>query len=203
MGVMLTVAILLVVQAAGPEMVPDPTWVPKPGDEANLFDKDGESVYVTKDMFAFEKMIKSIRARDTDGLKELAGQGRLVLVPSKTPMLVLKRHTNQFLADGVHALEIRVREGEYRGQTGWMMEMQAARLIPKPPPPPTPASKKATEKAPDPEARAAALFDIARALEASDKGAVALTYYRRIVGEYPETAAAKKAIARISALEKP
>ena len=54
-----------------------------------------------------------------------------------------------------------------------------------------------------PDARAASLLRIGQNLEKSGKAEAALTNYRRIVKEYPDTPAAKTAKKRIEALERP
>jgi YHS domain-containing protein len=59
---------------------------------------------------------------------------------------------------------------------------------------------KADEGAGKDEARAASLLRLGQNLEKSGKPAAALPYYRRIVKEYPATAAARTAAARVKAL---
>jgi hypothetical protein len=56
--------------------------------------------------------------------------------------------------------------------------------------------------APKPATRAAALLRLGRNLEKSGKTKAALSYFRRVVKDYPDTPAAKTAAARIKSLEK-
>jgi YHS domain-containing protein len=70
---------------------------------------------------------------------------------------------------------------------------------------PRASSKKDGEKSPAAKAasRAASLLKLGQNLDKSGKTTAALSYYRRVVKEYPETPAAKTAAARIKALDKP
>jgi hypothetical protein len=95
--------------------------MPEPGKLMTLFGNVDE-VPVCKDVFAFESFIKSLRARDGDGLDELRRRGVVKDVPLGTDILVIERHTNPFLAKGTHAVEGRVQGGPMDGKVVWVQE---------------------------------------------------------------------------------
>lgn len=198
-----------------PELVPDPDWVARPGDKATLYDDGDGRVFIARDMFAFQDLVKGLKAKDTDGLRELMDKGKVAFEVSGTPILVIERHENQFIAGGVLALEVRLLDGANKGRVCWIYRASAARLIEKKPDPAIEKSRqvqaeaaarreaKEAEKARAnaPAARAASLLNIARNLEKSGKPKPALENYRKIVKEFGDTPSAKEAAGRVRALE--
>jgi hypothetical protein len=50
----------------------------------------------------------------------------LVFVRLLSLGLILERHTNQFLAGGTHAAEVRIKSGPLKDRTGWVLEEDTA-----------------------------------------------------------------------------
>ena len=208
------------------EMMVDEKWIPKPGDQAVLHREEQPSVSVMSDMFAFEEYVKYSKAGDSDGIQQMLEKGRLVKVANGTPILVVKRHINQFLAEGTHAIELRILDGEFKGRKVWVYEAFVNRMIPKPYEQ-TQAYKQEQEAreaeerkareaakayAESPEgiaadAKAAAtaksksLMQLAKNYEKNRNAKAALDAYRKIVAEYPDSEAAKEARGRVKAIE--
>src|SRR4051812_27979267 len=83
-----------------PARVVDKDWEPKPGDKAELYDPKGNVIFVAVDMFAYEAYMKSLKAKDVQGMMELGNKRRLGEIPSGTPVLVIERHNNRFIGGG-------------------------------------------------------------------------------------------------------
>jgi hypothetical protein len=88
-----------------------------PGNHAILFREDGSTVPIAKNMSSFEAMIKAGSAGDNVGMRELFKAKRIAAVDVFTPVLVIERHANPFLAKGVRAIEGRTLSGPYKDQS--------------------------------------------------------------------------------------
>jgi hypothetical protein len=108
--------------------VPDPEIIPSPGLEMLLVSPKNLKVPVTKNVFDFTAMVKAFRAEDDEGISELEKRKRMTWVDSFTRILVIERHTNPFLANGVHAVEARILDGPYKDQSCWATESYTAKL---------------------------------------------------------------------------
>jgi hypothetical protein len=199
-------------KAAAP-MVPDPDWEPAPGDEAVVF-MPGSATYGAVDYFAFDAFAQALKAKDTAGVRELLGRGRLAEFPHMTPVLVIERHPGG-LTRGVASVEVRVREGENRDRKVWMLESALTRLVPARPPggrPPGPSfnprsvpgsqlprgkvkpvPKSAPPKPVPPEARAAAEVQAGKNLRFQGNREAAAERFRGAIKLAPGSPAAKEA----------
>lgn len=139
-GLLLSLAVTGVVFAqnsnpsAGPptkvaDLVPDPTWIPKAGDQAFLYTADGSGSYAAKDMFAYLALIKALKAKDQVGADELIAKKRVAIVPRLTRLLVIERNTNPYSTGEINALEVRFQDGPYKDQAAWVLESEAEKLI--------------------------------------------------------------------------
>lgn len=181
------------------DLVVDLSWVPAPGDRAFAYSPDGSDRFAMADMFAFQDYVKAVKAGDTAGLKDLAEKGRLVLLKSKTPILVVERHTNPYLAGGVHAIELRILDGDYKDKKAWIYEGDVCRLFERPRAVvvPRPVSK---PKPIDPAVKAANSLHAGENLERRGKVDEALKVYRELAREYPGTPSAATAAGYIKAI---
>ena len=106
----------------------DEKAVPEPGMKMLVSLKGQRTIPIAKDLFAFEAMIKAGNAKDGIGIQELAKSRRIVGIDSLTPILVIERHTNPILAEGVHAVEGRILGGPHKDQSCWVEESCVIKL---------------------------------------------------------------------------
>jgi hypothetical protein len=128
------------------DIVVDDKAVPDAGMKMLVFLKGKTTIPIAKDLFAFEAMIKAGNANDDVGIKELALARRIVGIDIFTPILVIERHTNPFLAQGVHAVEARILGGPYKEQACWVEESCVIKLALKVVPREAPTKKRAGAK---------------------------------------------------------
>jgi hypothetical protein len=111
------------------EIETDPQAVPEPGMRMLLKGRTIKTILVAKDLFSFQAMIKAANAGDVVGVQGLAKAKRIATVEDLTPILVLERHTNPLLAQGVNAVEARILAGPYKDQSCWVQEEFTAKLV--------------------------------------------------------------------------
>ena len=151
---------------------------------------DGSHVPIAADFFAYNEMMKLMRAKDREGLDQLVESGRVSLAESGTPVLVIeaKDHVDP------RAAEVRLKSGPNSGKAVWVPTYYVTRLVPRPRPAPA-------APAPDPaEVRAVRLLGIAHDLEPINR-AEARRFYRLVVAEHRESPRAADALDRLTALE--
>jgi hypothetical protein len=200
------------------EMVPDPNWYPRPGEQAAIW---GEDAPAAPNYLGYRNWQKFTEANDVSGLNDLYARKAVVKIPQGTPVLILKKYSPAptvtyagdaaSLGDAVirdalaerpnryrYPIEVRILDGEFRDQVRFVPEVDVARLRPV-----ARARAKAPRPAPkpvDPAARAATALRSAQSLERAGKIPGALTLYRQIVRDYPGTPQAGEAAGRIKAL---
>lgn len=128
---------------APPELVPDPQYKPSSGDKAILYDMNGRkgNCWLATNIIWFDEMAKAGRAGDTVGIQELMQDGRMELVPTGTPVLVLEYHDYSVLGKA-SACEVRILDGEFRDKAFWCFGSEVVQLIPKPKPTPPPLPRR-------------------------------------------------------------
>jgi hypothetical protein len=177
-----------------PEMMPDPTWRPVPGDKVTTYLGESPNVSAVTSRADFHRMAKAFTANDQIGLLEMSKEGSMVMIPTRLRILILQTD----IINDWHGLEVRIMEGDHRGKVYWVFQSSVARLIEKPPPyvqPPKPIPKPV-----EPATRAAALLQAAKNLEKAGNPKAAHDNYRRIVKDFPDTPSAKAASARLKEL---
>jgi hypothetical protein len=110
-------------------VLPDTEAIPAPGAEMILYN-DGDrkpKVPITTGLFEFADMAKACKAGDARGIKELEEKKKLLWVEGLTSILVIERHDNPFIANGVHAVEARLLDGPYKGKVFWIGEQYTAK----------------------------------------------------------------------------
>jgi hypothetical protein len=179
-------------------LMPDPTWVARPGDKVSIYVPDSPNAPAAFTRSDYDKMAKAFGANDQIGLVEWIEKKSMVLLPTKLQVLILQVEPT----DDLPILEIRVMEGEHLGKKFWMFRWAVARLIEKPsdpePKPATPA--KAAAKPVDRATRAATLLQSAKNLEKSGKPKPAIEGYQRIAKDFPDTPSARAAFVRLKEL---
>jgi hypothetical protein len=118
------------------DMVPDPTYRPKPGDRALLYAiEDGnplERLPLLKDVTALDIYARSTQAKDGERLLELQEQGWLQWAAPGTRVSVVEMQDRNHT--GAHmATEVRVIDDTHKGQTFWTRSDYIARLVRKAP----------------------------------------------------------------------
>lgn len=224
------------VVAPSPELVPDPNYTPKVGDEAHVYSKylypKGEragqhlDVSVCSDYSAYVQYEKALSAHDSEGYQEQREQGKLAYTRTGTRVRVLEFHKfpyneENFISD---ACEVRILDGSLKGKKVWTLASKVVRLISKeslaanrgdfqseaPPEkanasaaePKLPASSQTKGKAVERAIRAATMLRSAENLEKLGKKSGAITFYRLIVKDYPDSPQSKIAADRIKSLSK-
>jgi len=193
------------------ERVPDKDWVPKVGDEVELYN-EGHGVPIATNYLFYSELIKLLKAKDVDGLEKMRESGEGGLIDDGARIRILEIHDNEFLASH-KVIEARLLDGPNKGNKIYVGEMFVARMIERPVPTPEEVeaerkAKEAERKAEEMEARARhdkpridALFRQGQSLERKRSFKAALIAYRKIVKEYPGTTAAKAASERIAKVE--
>lgn len=201
-------------------MVPDPNWDAKAGDEAEVFGGDAPA---SPNYLAYRNWQKFAEARDTVGTNDLYARKAVVKLPKGTKVLIVKRYRPesrsftysqsidsaassaiQQALDGppkkeLYPVEVRVLDGELKGQIRFIPEDSVASLIEAPRPKPTKPAY--TPKEADPAKVAATMLRSAQSLERAKKIPGALNIYRDVVKNHPKTPEAKVAAERIKAIE--
>lgn len=208
-----------------PPAIPDPDWIPKEGDKAEIVVPDTPACV---DRGAFQDLAKFLKAGDRVGVDRLLGAKDVVKVPRGVSVLILRRFRpersttvgrsyspaeyaqllqNKALApqdETNYPLEVRILDGDLGGSVRFVPEACVARMIPIP----TQARKPrkivrppAPTKPADPAAKAETALGMARGLEKAKKPAAALKYYRQVLKDYPGSPQAKTAQERIKTLE--
>jgi hypothetical protein len=201
-------------------MVPDRNWIPAPGDHAEIYGGDAPAAPTPGD---FRLWFKYADANDVAGKNGLYARKAVVNLTLGTKVLVVKRlrpePTITYIGDatdlgraairessggrnlpkaGEFPLEVRVLDGEYKGQIRFVPEESVAKLVP------APAVKAARPayfpKAADPAKVAATMLKSAQNLERAKKIPGALSIYRDVAKNHPGTPEAKVAAERIEAL---
>lgn len=111
------------------DLVPDPGWEPAVGDRVVVYTGETGGAYAATNMFTFQALVKSLRAKDTVGVEELIEKKQVGIVPPNTKIIVRGITSNPYIADGVEALEVRFQDGPYRDQAAWILRSQAAKLV--------------------------------------------------------------------------
>lgn len=203
--------------AKPPELVPDPTWIPKPGDQASVYAAEGSGAYAAKDMFAYTALAKAAKANDDVGIDDLVEKKRVVVVPHLTRLLVIERHTNPYTTGEIKAVEARFQDGPLKGQTAWVPEQNVERLITAAEleainraqgrasgrgtaTDMTPKRKRKTFKADRPANQASNAFQAARKFDSEKKTKEAVDAYKAVVRDFPNSPEARMSAARIKIL---
>jgi hypothetical protein len=225
---MLRVALAVLIVVAGdepkPEMVPDASWVARPGDRVVAHRLDAMSGAAQPN---FDSLMKFSDAGDQVGMKSLVDRKIAAPIEPGTPVLVLsvtglptyRGSTSsstlayrQEIQDAVFrsatepkrhvCVEVRVMDGPQKDQIRFVAMEFLARLIPKPVVATAKAKPKATPKPVDPASRAAILLQAAKNLERSGNVKAATEDYKRIVVDFPDTPSAKTAAIELKRLSK-
>lgn len=112
------------------EWVPDPSYVPKAGDRAQIHAPEDGDAFGASDAISYSMLAKAVKAEDSEGLKELAQKGRIALVRSGLNVLVIESHDN-FLTGDLPAVELRLMEGTGKNKVLWVPSFYVARMVPK------------------------------------------------------------------------
>jgi hypothetical protein len=189
-------------------MVPDPSWSPRPGDLAVIFSRPGGESVSTRDLATLLDVVKSGKASDTTGVRELLDAGKLVMLPHLTQVRVIERNDLALIAKGILVLEIRVESGEHRDEKLWTLQPYVAQLMRRPPPAfdnskipgsnlprgkVKPVPKRLPSRPVDPETRASGYLQMGKGVRLNGNRVAAVEYFRRAVKEAPESPAAKEA----------
>lgn len=103
-------------------LLPDTRAIPKQGGRMMLWSDRRSDIPCLNGLFAYERYVKQAQAKDQFGLEQQVKDGELFYVPNLTAVLVIERHTNPFIGDNTHPLEVRFITGERKGQTAWVPE---------------------------------------------------------------------------------
>jgi hypothetical protein len=227
--VLLSVLTVLSAEPSRPKLERDLNWKPKPSDRAEIYEDNAPafpSIESCHDFFVFVEAKDEVGMGQfySSGVAVKLAKGTPVLVVQVTrpapPVPVLigrsmspEERSHRFQADafrsyaqqsqrkrGDYPLQVRVLDGTYKDQLRFVPEEFVAMMkeVPPPfvPPPPKPKPK---QKVIAPAVRAATLLRSAQNLE-YDNPDGALTLYRQIIADFPETPQAKTASARVKAL---
>jgi hypothetical protein len=82
-----------------------------------LYTFGDQSTYLATDYFAFDEMLKAMRAGDKQGLEELRSARRLVLLDPETAVTIIDDVPS--LTTQVDGFEVRIRSGEHASKKGW------------------------------------------------------------------------------------
>lgn len=192
------------------DWVSDPRWQAKVGERGHVIvDRSPGCTDIT----AYDQLRAFRAARDQDGVEGLIKAGRVTPLPRGTEILVVYLYRPAPLVtvmsgddlsrsiqtaifnQRVYPVTVRVLNREQKGNLLFLAEDEVGRLKPVEPEPP-PKEKPRPRVVPD-EARAATLLRGADSLARSGKAAGATALYRRIIKEFPATAAAKVAAQRL------
>ena len=105
--------------------VPSPGYRPVAGDEVSLFDRDRLEVPCADGMSAYEEMAKSFKANDKEGIEALKAAKQMIMIPSETLIRVLE--VKRFVTPA--AVEVRVLDGQHKGETFWVHYDNVANLV--------------------------------------------------------------------------
>lgn len=203
-----------------PAMINDPMWSAKPGAHGEVI---VEGAPGSVNGAAFTNVQKFRDAKDQIGVKQLIDAKRVGSFGVGTPVLVIKTYrpeepaqvfssassfAQSLLARALEPkenwpIEVRMLDGEFKGQVRFFNEDDIGHLVPAPPKLPPPGTRKAkptyrpTGNAEEPAARAATLLKLADNLRVGGKPAAAADYYKRIVKDFPGTPSAKAAAERL------
>ena len=90
--------------------------IPSPGEILYLHDGDGDPIHVASDLFAWEDMVKFLKARDDQGLRELIDAGRVARIDDDTQIRFLElTRTSKF-----RVAEVRILDGPQAGKAVWV-----------------------------------------------------------------------------------
>ena len=213
----------------------DPTYVPQVGDHAfadtGQKDEDGEPYGIpgAVSVQEFITYLQLSQARNDEALDKMedakkvnlldAGTEVVVTAVSPIPLAQVRLPQGTFRGGPVCA-EIKVIDGEFKGQVLYALARDIVRytIVPKPsdgPPAKSKSSKRAkkrktpaaTEKsaaetpAANPTARAESMLKLGQSLEKAGKTTGAVEFYRKVVKQFPDSASAKTAAGRLKALE--
>ncbi len=84
------------------------------GEVGYLKSENGSDIFVGVTRSGYEEMVQSLVAKDKEGLLQLALSGQMIFVESGTQVRVI--------GTVVGAREIRILEGKYYGDSGWVAE---------------------------------------------------------------------------------
>ncbi len=208
-------------RAAG--IVPDPSWEPEPGDRATVVVANTPAC---ANLACYAEFVKFAAAQDPVGMEGYLKRGLVMKLARGTTVLVLKRYKTEAptvirpispggvpegppavvlessVSEGDTPLEVRILDGELKGQVRFVPERFVAEIIAASP------TKKAAKPKPTadlkpvtPEGRATSLLLAGKDLEKAGKIEGALDHYRKVVEEYPGTSYAGTAAERIEALD--
>ena len=110
------------VVTAAPTPTPRPSFEPSVGSQARLTVGEQSTVTligVAATPDALDALGKAQYANDSVGVQQLLQLGRVVAVPDKTKVLVIDLHCSGFLCF-TSAYQVRMLEGAYVGQAGWV-----------------------------------------------------------------------------------
>lgn len=214
---------------ASPDLlVPDRAWRPQVGDDAVLSVGGSRQVAAATSFLNYIEMVKSINAKDSDGIAIQIVNGEVLYLPSNTPVKILDITSDTTLTNSTY-FECRVISGNSRGIKVYVPREWVVRLIPNPDlPKPDPEREKAAikareretskaidrrleevrrlheaEKAKADQIRASTLLRLGRTMENIGKFEFAIEYYKQIIKEYPRLEQSRAAAERIGVLETP
>ncbi|MDR3639394.1 MAG: hypothetical protein P4L84_36670 [Isosphaeraceae bacterium] len=103
-------------------MAPDPSYTPSVGDRAVLLgsgvDAPSDQVPLLKDMTAFDKYERAVKAQTTSELADMEQESLLVRTPNGTRVSVLSLRDRTHIGDR-YAAEVRVLDGPLKDKTAW------------------------------------------------------------------------------------
>jgi hypothetical protein len=118
------------------DMVPDPAYQPRVGDQAVLFGLDGGQplprLPVMKDLTAYDICVRAAQTRDSERLRELEEQGWLQWLPPGTKVSILDIHDRNHTGADT-ATQIRIPDEAHKNQSYWTPSNLVTRLIRKGP----------------------------------------------------------------------
>ncbi len=112
-------------------MIPDPSYQPRIGDHAVLFDESGDRPPLLKDVTAYDIYVRSRQERDTARLQELETQGWLRWAEPGSRVAVLGTRDRNHVG-GESAAEVRLVNEGAKGPVYWTPARRITRLVPRP-----------------------------------------------------------------------
>jgi hypothetical protein len=177
------------------------------GDVSTVSTLSRKAVPCARDFSAYVEMLKSIKARDKEGLDQLAARKRIFLVEPGTQVRVLQHNSSSKNRNerGLeeYSMEVRLLDGPFKGEAGFMHPWEPEDTFAAPPPAAKKMAKKAAKAAPAPPSpadRASSKLQVARNLEKAGETVNAIASYQEIVKDFGTTPSAVTAKERLKAL---
>jgi hypothetical protein len=175
------------------------------GDVSTVSPPSRNPVPCARDFPAYVEMLKSIKARDKEGLDQLAAKKRIFFVEPGVQVRVLQHNpsSKNLRERGLeeYSMEVRLLDGPLKGESGFMHPWEPEHPFAGPPQ----AAKKVAKAAPVPPTtadRARSKLQVAQNLEKNGKLANAILGYQEIVKDFGTTPSAVKAKERLKILDK-